>query len=81
MNIIFSIFLYLGIIVLLHQVFLHFQSKYTKPIINHKNRSSLYVSSPTTPTTPNTDEIGMLDAGLDVDMDDDLAKLLDEEMA
>lgn len=78
MNIIFSIFLYLGIIVLLHQVFLHFQSKYTKPIINHKNRSSLYVSSP---TTPNTDEIDVLDAGLDVNMDDDLAKLLDEEMA
>lgn len=74
MNIIFSIFLYLGIIVLLHQVFLHFQSKYTKPIINHKNRSSLYVSSP---STPNTDEIGVLD----VDMDEDLAKLLDEEMA
>lgn len=78
MNIIFSIFLYLGIIVLLHQVFLHFQSKYTKPIINHKNRSSLYVSSI---NTHNTDVNGVLDASLDVDMDDDLVKLLDEEMA
>jgi len=78
MNIIFSIFLYLGIIVLLHQVFLHFQSKYTKPIINNKNRSSLYVSSI---NTPNIDENDVLDAGLDADMDNDLAKLLDEEMA
>ena len=78
MNIIFSIFLYLGIIVLLHQVFLHFQSKYTKPIINHKNRSSLYVSSI---NGPNIDENAVLDAGLDADMDNDLAKLLDEEMA
>lgn len=69
MNIIISIFLYLAIIITLHHTYLHFQSKYTKPIIHHNTNQSVFVSQ------PEIDDTDLLA------MDDDLVKLLDQEMS